>query len=152
VVEKRKIKTHKKDRLGMNSEQYTNEVLERHLKPFWKSLPQKGQYYEVFEDNSSVHGSELVQAWYMDNKIKLSPWPAKSPELKAIENVWSMLKHAVGKRWNREGLPKTSERLITVAKEEWRKLDWAKIYENILLSMSKRVEQIIDNEGKCISY
>ncbi|GFX47316.1 transposable element Tcb1 transposase [Trichonephila clavipes] len=36
------------------------------------------------------HMARLVQSFFVNHQIKLLPWPARSPDLLPIENMWSM--------------------------------------------------------------
>ena len=47
------------------------------------------------QDNAAVHTSKLSMQWFRENEVKLLPWPAKSPDLNPIENVWYLLSHKV---------------------------------------------------------
>jgi hypothetical protein len=48
-------RTNAKDKLGMNTDQYTHEILEPHLIPFIKSLPGDPSEYFIVEDNLRAH-------------------------------------------------------------------------------------------------
>ena len=49
-------------------------------------------------DNDSKHKSKNSLCFYIKNKIKLMKWPAYSPDLNPIENIWGNIKHYLGSR------------------------------------------------------
>jgi transposase len=78
--------------------------------------------------------------------IEVLEWPAKSPDLNPIENVWSILKQRVRKR-----LPKTLEELESIIYEEWWRIDDF-IVSNLCGSIHSRIEKCILAHGRQIEY
>ncbi|UYV63266.1 hypothetical protein LAZ67_2003581 [Cordylochernes scorpioides] len=69
----------------LNSQRYISEVLKPVVLPYLQSLPTA-----IFQqDNSRPHMTRIVQRF--NRQIKLLPWPARSPDLSPIENMWSMV-------------------------------------------------------------
>lgn len=50
-----------------------------------------GENWMLMHDGSSVHRSNATQKWLADHQIECLDWPAKSPDLNVIENVWGMM-------------------------------------------------------------
>ncbi|KAI8437079.1 hypothetical protein MSG28_010439 [Choristoneura fumiferana] len=74
----------------MNSERYL-EVLKDVMLPSVRVAYPEGQIYLV-HDNSSVHKSKIVKDWLNSQKdITEFEWPAKSPDLNPIENLWGQM-------------------------------------------------------------
>ena len=47
------------------------------------------------EDNSTVHKAKVVQDFTTNAKIKILQWPAKSPDLNIVEDIWKMLSNDI---------------------------------------------------------
>jgi transposase len=58
----------------------------------------------LMEDRATSYTARITKALYNRNGIIRMKWPANSPDLNPIKNVWHLLKYQVGKRF-----PKTNE-------------------------------------------
>ncbi|CAG8567137.1 212_t:CDS:2 [Ambispora gerdemannii] len=67
---------------------------------------------------------------FAENKIVTINWPANSPDLNPIENIWKVLKDNVQIY---EVFPKSEDELKIALKEEWEKLD-VSVFEEIISS------------------
>ena len=56
--------------------------------------------WKLVQDNGPKHTAKSIKKSFSDNKIDVVPWPAQSPNLNPIENLW----HDVEKRINRSML------------------------------------------------
>ena len=54
--------------------------------------------------------------WLSQRNIKLLPWPAQSPDISPIENIWDVIQRQINERMN---LPSNLEELKLVVLEEW---------------------------------
>jgi transposase len=69
------------------------------------------------EDGASSHRAKATQRMHQEAGILRFIWPANSPGLNPIENVWRLLKHRVGKRF-----PYTDAEVRRYIEEEWEKI------------------------------
>jgi len=123
------------------------EMLENYLIPFINDLENKNDY-TFQEDNAPIHTAKIAKKWKSDNNIKSLPWPAQSPDLNPIENLWDELERQVR---NHKPLPKNPNDLWEILQEEWLKLDVNK-YKNLVDSMPRRIEAVIINKGNPTKY
>jgi transposase len=70
-------------------------------------------------------------------------WPAASPDLNPIENVWSKLKRAIN---NRKTISETREALIQAIQEEWEYIQ-VEDFNGMISSMPKRMRACIAAKG-----
>ncbi|GFX24078.1 hypothetical protein TNCV_2435711 [Trichonephila clavipes] len=71
----------------LNSQHYIPEVLEPVVLPYLQGLAPA-----IFlHDNARPHVAHIVQRFFVNHQIELLPWPARSPDLSPIENMWSMV-------------------------------------------------------------
>ncbi|GFW94906.1 transposable element Tcb1 transposase [Trichonephila clavipes] len=71
----------------LNSQRYISEVLEPVVLPYFQSLATA-----IFQrDNARPHVARIVQRFFVNHQIELLHWPARSPDLSLIENMWSMI-------------------------------------------------------------
>jgi len=108
---------------------------------FWP----KGQWW-FQQDNWSVHTAETSEEWFHNHGVDLIDWPAWSPDLNPIENLWNDLKRRVYAHH-----PKTMDELEYWIGIEWQATD-LKFISKICHSMPHRLQLLRDNHGHRISY
>jgi len=121
---------------------YSSKVLpglHRHIREMEKEIGTMRGI--LMEDNASVHTAKFTQAWHIYYGFNKMNWPANSPDLNPIENVWRLLKYRVGKRF-----PKTIDQLKQYLIEEWDKLT-VDDYIKYVKEMPKRCKAVEDNNG-----
>ncbi|GFV14118.1 transposable element Tcb1 transposase [Trichonephila clavipes] len=71
----------------LNSQRYISEVLEPVVLPYLQGLDTA-----IFQqDNALPHVARIFQGFFVNHQIESLPWPARSPVLSPIENMWSMV-------------------------------------------------------------
>lgn len=89
-------------------------LLRTHVVPMMNRFEDDGSPRIFMQDNSPIHKSAAVMAFFSRQRFELLDWPAKSPDLNPIENVWSRME--VG--WP-QIYPRTAENLHAVVQERW---------------------------------
>ncbi len=96
----------------MNAERYI-KALEQHI------LPSRGRLFQgrpcVFQqDNAKPHTAAITTAWLHGRRVRVLNWPAYSPDLSPIENIWRFIKRKI-----RQRRPRTLQQLETYIRQEW---------------------------------
>jgi transposase len=102
--------------------------------------------WQLIEDGDSKHTSKLCRAWKADHGVEVIDWPANSPDLNPMENVWAVLKDRLRKR--RYSSLIGFKRCIS---EEWKKLS-VEYAQNLSLSMTRRCQAVIAQAGEWTLY
>src|SRR5271154_2007902 len=113
----------------MNSQGYY-DILRDTVIPF-QTRTQTRRFF-LQQDNTPAHISKFTREFFYANSLKTFEWPANSPDLNPIENIWSILKRNVSER-----TPTNLTELSQVASEEWQKIS-AEMVCKTILTMKKR--------------
>ena len=132
---------------NMNRFQYA-EVLEDGLLGTLRDQHLKKTQVLFQQDNDSKHTSKFVQAWFKRKHIKLLEWPAQSPDMSFIENVWHALKDLIRAR---DPPPSNLEELWVAVQEEWGKLGISYL-DHLYDSMPKRLCALLHAHGSNTKY
>ncbi len=75
-------------------------------------------------------------------------WPAQSPDLNPIENLWSILKRRLR---DRSDYPRNADHLFELLQQEWFAFPES-ILHNLIRSMSTRVDLVRRSSGGSTKY
>jgi len=104
------------------------------------------ELWRLLQDNDPKHKSVLVRNWLFTNGISMLEFPAYSPDLNPIENLWNDLARRV------EARPaSTVEELQDAIAEEWERTSPAYL-RKLARSMPKRCQAVIDAHGDHTKY
>ena len=133
---------------------YVEQVMDKELFNFWASSMEELGDILVMEDGAGYHEGAATKhrkeyekdgGWHGWGP---HTWPANSPDLNPIENLWHILRSNIRKRVPK---PMRKEDLIAAVQEEWAKLDMKKV-NRLIESMPRRLQAVIDAKGGSTKY
>ena len=129
----------------MKKEMYQN-ILETEFQRSAQMLFPDGNYL-FQQDNDPKHTAGVVQNYIRQSGIPLlDNWPAQSPDLNPIENLWAILDLKLQSR-----KPNTEAELFEQLQRTWQELD-AGLLTRLADSMPSRIEKVIAAKGGHIDY
>lgn len=128
----------------MKKEQY-EKILNENLKQSAVRMG-LGRRFVFQHDNDPKHTSLLVKNYLQKSKVKVIDWPAQSPDLNPIENLWGELKQRVHAR-----KPSNLKELEDYAKEEWASIPKERCFK-LVQNYPKRLQEVIKQKGHTIDY
>ena len=75
-------------------------------------------------------------------------WPAQSPDLNPIENLWSIVKRRLG---TYERAPTSLGEIWESVAREWQNIP-REVLQNLVESMPKRMKNVLKNKGLWTKY
>lgn len=122
------------------------QTLERFLLPFVDQ--ELGPSWVFQQDGTSIHREHVVKDCFNEEDIVVLGWPAKSPDLNPIENLWGILARKVYEnRRQFKGVAKLRECVLAY---------WDSIAEqtlhNLVGSMQRRCFEVLKDNWKATKY
>ncbi|CAF1225235.1 unnamed protein product [Rotaria sordida] len=127
---------------NMNSALY-GDVIENELIPsinMWH-LETNGIYQQ---DNAPYYKTRDIKALFEDLSINILPWPAHSPDLNPVENLWAI----IDKKFKKIPMH-TIQELNESLRSEWLSVE-STICANLIKSMPKRIAEYVKAKGGAI--
>jgi len=99
------------------------------------------------DDNAPIHRANVVREWMEVHAVNCLPWPAYSPDLNPIENIWASMKQKI-----RDGAQITTlDELDAAVRREWANISVATIHK-LYDSMKKRLQKCKSAHGYPTKY
>jgi transposase len=100
------------------------------------------------DDNAPIHRANDVKNYKEENHINYLEWPAQSPDLNVIENVWLKLKIRLQQRVE---VLNTADKLSAAIKDIWENLSVDYI-QGLYHSIPKRLRKVLKVKGEMTKY
>ena len=127
----------------MDQLQY-REILSNQMLPHaLEKMPHNWVYQH---DNDPKHTALTVKNWLINNSITVLKWPAQSPDLNPIENLWIEVERRLGGRKFQK-----PDELFRAVQYEWEALP-KQLLETLVESMPRRCKAVIDSKGYATKY
>ena len=98
------------------------------------------------QDLAPAHTARSTKTWFDAHAITVLDWPANSPDLNPIENLWGIIKRKM-----RGTRPKNKEELTASIKEIWASITPRQCHR-LIASMPRRIEAVIKAKGFPTKY
>lgn len=129
----------------MNSTGY-QDVLANHLLPYLRSRQNLNLVFQ--QDNAAIHVSQSTRAWLRSHQVDTMDWPACSPDLNPIENLWGLIVRDIYADSRQYNTVADLKQAILVA---WNRLD-VQVLQKLVSSMPHRLCEVIAKKGGCTNY
>jgi hypothetical protein len=100
------------------------------------------------QDLAPPHNSKSTKNWLTEQKLNVLPWPANSPDLNPIENVWQKMKFVINRSNPR---PKNKNELMDLITKVWDEFSLGDC-RNLIESMPKRINLVLKSKGYPTKY
>lgn len=133
---------------------YQDKILIDLLYPFYKEVQKANPTREVWliEDNASAHqkAAKMCANMIKEKGIKKVDWPANSPDLHPIEDIWDQEKEMLSSKW--KGLRGAGKGVQEQARKEvakvWRSDEIFAEAQRICMGWKAKLELCRELKGK----
>ncbi|KAG1926784.1 hypothetical protein F2P79_024675 [Pimephales promelas] len=130
---------------GMVNAASYQEILEHFMLPSAEKL--YGDEDFIFQHNlAPAHSAKTTGKWFTHHGITVLNWPANSPDLNPIENLWDIVKRKL-----RDARPNTLNELKAAIEASWASITPQQCHR-LISSMPHRTEAVISAKGFPTKY
>ncbi len=98
------------------------------------------------QDLAPAHTAKGTKSWFNDHGVTVLDWPANSPDLNPIENLWGIVKRKM-----RDTRPNNADDLKAAIKATWASIPPQQCHK-LITSMPRRIEAVIKAKGAPTKY
>ncbi len=121
------------------------EILEHFMLPSADKLYGDADF--IFQqDLAPAHTAKGTKSWFNDHGVTVLDWPANSPDLNPIENLWGIVKRKM-----RDTRPNNANELKATVKETWASIPPQQCHK-LITSKPRRIEAVIKAKGAPTKY
>lgn len=131
----------------MRKEDYL-DILQTYLPEFVDECAYPIEEIIFQQDGDPKHTAKIVKEWLENQHFNTLKWPAQSPDLNPIENLWAIVKRTLSQHDNP---PKNMDELWERVKVAWSNIPHSTI-EKLVESMPKRINSVIKRKGLWTKY
>ncbi|GFX34975.1 transposable element Tcb1 transposase [Trichonephila clavipes] len=129
---------------SMTGQRYIDQVLLPHVRLFRGAV---GDKFVFMDDNATCHRTLAVEDCLDSEGIQRLVWPARSPDLNPIENVWDTLGRQVS---GRNYPPTNKNTLIRALTEKWDKLP-QQLLDNVVQKARSQPHSIAESYSRAVA-
>ncbi len=121
------------------------EILEHYMLPSADKLYGDADF--IFQqDLTPAHTAKGTKSWFNDHGVTVLDWPANSPDMNPIENLWGFVKRKM-----RDTRLNNADELKATVKETWASIPPQQCHK-LITSMPRRIEAVIKAKGAPTKY
>ncbi len=98
------------------------------------------------QDLAPVHTAKGTKSWFNDHGVTVLDWPANSPDVNPIENLWSIVKRKM-----KDTRPNNGDDLKAALKATWASITPEQCHR-LIASMPRRIDAVIHAKGGPTKY